>query len=512
MWIDRLIIKINAKVGWRVSRKLTVLIGVLLFTLALTGLSSIYALSAANARFRRTLEINIRRLVIAAQMNDDLMRYDRLVVEHIRSRYRADQARIGRELDAINARFDAAIDDLKKLKPDSTSNEIQGDLEPSWREYDRTVRRILAKSGAGRADEAMELWDGWASVRYRDIKYLIKQVISYNLRRAEASEREADRSFARTRFRIVAFIALVSVFAILLGIIIVRYLQIGLRDLVLANERVSRGDLSQGLDLALSGDHRDELGALAESNRKVVASIKQMVEDVAALTARYLPHDAAAPSAPTEMRDYADLIDMEKTTALIRHLTQSLAQLKQGAARMRAETAVDLGLDEAHRQTLTALDDFHRELEKLDLFLDSLAALPGKLGRRPAPGTRAGELLNRLQDLAAQVIETMEIAKFGLLDQKMRLDAGDAAGEDAAATDYLANLARVLKNTAHRAESLLSKARRLEQDLEKAAEGPPDAAADADGAEPNEYQMLLENLERIMASSSGGARRDEKTG
>jgi methyl-accepting chemotaxis protein len=323
MWVDHIIVKLNAGFRWKLSQKITFLIVVLLLSLVITGTAAIYTLSILNTTFKKTLDINIKRTTIAAEMNDDLMRFDRLVVEYIRSRYHSDRLKIEKDLIKINHHFNGAIHELKLLKQDSTNNAILGELEPSWNEYGRTVKKILTAARRNDFENAMELLDGWASVRYRDIKYLIKEVIQYNLDLAQNSKVEAGHRLHTTLGWIILILTITFLFSITLGMIIIRYLQISLRNLILANERVTRGNLTAGLDLAISYNPQDELAELAESNRKVMEIIKQMVDDVTALTDRYNQAEKITEE-DLQPQPISDLIDMDKTLALVKDLTQSL--------------------------------------------------------------------------------------------------------------------------------------------------------------------------------------------
>jgi CHASE3 domain sensor protein len=513
MWIDQLIIRLNSKVKWRVSQKLTALIGILILSLVITGALSIYTLSLFNERFEKTLDSNIQRTIIAAQMNDDLMRFDRLVVEYIRSRYQADRTAIEVELSGINTHFNASILKLKHLKQDSTNNAILSELEPSWDEYCRTIQNIIIKSRSNDFEGAMELWDGWASVRYRDIKYLIKEVISFNFELAQTSKVKANQSFWGTLFRIVGIILVTCVISVLLGIVIIRYLQISLKNLILANERVSRGHLSQGVDLAINYNARDELGELAESNRKVVESIQRMVSEVTALTEKYVPQSEMELPEGEKEKQFTNLIDMEKTSALVQDLTDSLELVKYEIEQVCKSELMNRGLEEAHLRTLTTIDNFNKEIQKLYTTLDSLVVIPEKFDHlvarygsleQLAGGLKADEILEHLQRVAAEIINTMEVVKFGLLDQKMLLDSRSNTDDGIEANSYFANLAKAIKNIINRADTITTKAKQLQSGLEqvvfplKMVRTDHQESLSETVQEINEFQILLAKLEGMM--------------
>lgn len=519
MWIDHLIIRLNSKLKWRLSQKLTALIGILLSSLVLTGALSIYTLSAFNERFTKTLDVNIQRTIIASQMNDDLMRFDRLVVEYIRSRYQADRNKIEADLSSINTHFNISIDKLKRLKQDSTNNAILSDLEDSWKEYGRTIKKILVKSGNNDFEGAMELWDGWASVRYRDIKYLIKDVINLNLDLAQKSKARANLSFWGTLFRIVFIIFSTCIISILLGMVIIRYLQISLQNLILANESVSKGNLSQGLDLALNYNTQDELGELAESNRKVVASIKRMVMEVTALTEQYLPQSEYDLPVEEKERQISSLIDTEKTSVLVRDLSESLELVKREIELVCKSELMNRGLEEAHLRTLATIDNFNKEIQKLSIILDSLVVMPEKFDQlltrygsidQLAGGLKAAEILNHLGGVASEIINTMEVVKFGLLDQKMLLDSKSNTDGGLEANSYFANLSKAIKNIISRADTITTKAQHLQLNLGQAVSAFKTVRAVKKEPflektqEINEFQILLAKLEGIMLNIKNG--------
>jgi methyl-accepting chemotaxis protein len=515
MWIDELIVKLNSKVKWRVSKKLTALIGLLLLSLMITGAASIYTLYVFNASFQKTLDINIKRTIIAAEMNDDLMRFDRLVVEYIRSPYQADRYKIENELTKINSHFNSAILELKLLKQDSTNNAILSELEPSWNEYGRTVQKILTEARKNNLESAMELWDGWASVRYRDIKYLIKDVIHYNLELAQTSKVKANHSLRYTLCWIIIIVTITSVLSIAIGMIIIRYLQISLRNLILANERVSQGNLTEGLDLAISYNPQDELAELAESNRKVVESIKKMVEDVTALTDRYSLADEAPRAEDAEHKQISDLIDMEKTLLLVKDLTQSLEQIKHEIGQDCKSEVVKLGLEEAHHRTLDTINNFNKEIQKLHIVLESLDSIPervkqlvnkyGSLGSVPG-GFKLNEFSKRLEEIPVAIINTMEVVRFGLLDQIMLLDSRNNLADGADTNHYFVNLAKAIKNIIKQAEEINIESQRLQSSLQQIKyilndnDLPNNADSLVNIQDNNEYELLLAKLEWIMAS------------
>ncbi|MGE5583842.1 MAG: MCP four helix bundle domain-containing protein [Bacillota bacterium] len=515
MWIDNLIIQLNSKVKWRISEKLTLLIGLLLLSLVITGAAAIYTLNVFNASFQKTLDTDFQHTIIAAQMNDYLMRYDRLVVEYIRSRYQSDREQIKNELAQINKHFNSQLRKMKLLKADTTNNGILSELEPSWNEYSRTVGKILAFAGENNFENAMELWDGWASVRYRDIKYLIKETIDYNLERAQHSKVEANQNVRSTLGWIALIIAFSAIISIILGIIIIRYLQISLRNLILVNEQVSQGNFSGGLDLAINGRPQDELAELAQSNRKVVESFKKMVEDVTALTERYsLPEEAHGPG-ETGTIHISDLADMEKTLGLVRALTQSLERVKQEVGEVCKSDLVKPGLEEAHHRTLDTIANFNKEIQKLHLILDNLNFLPAKIeqlldtyGAAPAAsgGLKWDELTKRIEGIPSTIINTMEVVKFGLLDQIVLLDSRNNFGNRANSNSYFANLAKAIKNILKQAESIIISAQNLQSSFREALQKANNynrtegSELNSGSTGSNEFEVLLSKLEWIMAT------------
>ena len=353
-----------------------------------------------------------------------------------------------------------------------------------------------------------------ASVRYRDIKYLIKDVIHYNLELAQVSKVKANHSLRYTLCWIIFIVTITSVLSIAIGMIIIRYLQISLRNLILANERVSQGNITEGLDMAISYNPQDELAELAESNRKVVESIKKMVEDVTALTDRYSMADEAPHVEDPEHKQILDLIDMEKTLLLVKDLTQSLEQIKHEIGQDCKSEVVKLGLEEAHHRTLDTISNFNKEIQKLHIVLESLDSIPERVKQlvnkdgtlRPHSSIKLNEFLKRLEEIPIAIINTMEVVRFGLLDQIMLLDSRSNLADGADTNYYFGNLAKAIKNIITQAEtinidsqhfqSLLLQIKNILNDNNLS----DNAGSMGNIQDNNEYELLLTKLEWIMAS------------
>jgi methyl-accepting chemotaxis protein len=344
---------------------------------------------------------------------------------------------------------------------------------------------------------------------------LIKEVIQYNLEFAQKSKLKATHQLRSTLCWIILILATASLLSIALGIIIIRYLQISLRNLILANERVSQGNVTEGLDLAISYNPQDELAELAESNRKVMESIKKMVDDVTTLTERYSQVDDVKSPGDPEDSPISNLIDMDKTLALMNDLTQSLEHIKHEIGQDFKLGNVKLDLEEAHHRTMAAIANFNREIQKLHIVLESLEAIPDKVkqmvDKRGAidsvpGGFKLQDFSKRLVEIPTTIINTMEVVRFGLLDQIMLLDSRNNPADGAETNAYFVNLAKAIKNILRQAETISIEAQRLQPSLGQikgtldyhglsAAQDVPDNLQDN-----NEYELLLAKLEWILAS------------
>ena len=141
--------------------------------------------------------------------------------------------------------------------------------------YDALKEQMRGLINSNRVDEAIVIMNGDASVVTGQLDASITKAFQLNI--DQAADRQAAKKTAGNiaLFTIVFVIIWGIVLAIILGLVISKIIGNPISTLVEAAKSIADGDLN----VKLSVDTKDEVGALGEAFEKTIASLKNLVKD-----------------------------------------------------------------------------------------------------------------------------------------------------------------------------------------------------------------------------------------
>jgi hypothetical protein len=181
---------------------------------------------------------------------------------------------------------------------------------------------------------------------------------------------------------------------------------------------------------------------------------------------------------------------------------------------LKNQTA-NLELEAAHHRTLDSIAVFNQEIKKMHVVLESLTVIPERVKQlvmhyetlNAIPGGfKLHDFINRLEKIPTAIINTMEVVRFGLLDQIVLFDSRGNYSEGDATNHYFMNLTKAVKNIIKQAETMSDEAQNIQTSLQQIKDIFNYRQLAASVASPgsvqdnNEFKLLLAKLEWIMAS------------
>jgi len=307
---------------------------------------------------------------------------------------------------------------------------LEAEVEKSEAIYDKMYELIMVKT---RDKQANALG-------------LLGKLITYSRDEVAASEKDAQAGVSSARFMTITGMAVGTILALLLGVIIARSIARPILQGVKAAQGLAAGDLNQTID----NDSKDEVGVLAQALRDMIAKLKEVVTEVQggsenvasgseelSASAQNLSQGASEQAASVEEISSS----MEEMSSNIQQNTDNAKQTEQIALKA-AQDAREGG--EAVTRTVSAMKQI---AEKIGI-IEEIARQTNLLALNAAiEAARAGEHGKGFAVVAAEV-------------RKLAERSGNAAGE-------ISELSASSVEIAEKAGQMLE---RIVPDIQKTAE------------------------------------------
>lgn len=184
------------------------------------------------------------------------------------------------KLKTIRDNVNSNLADYEEGIIDEEDRKLFDALKPEWDNYCVYVNKIIEDIEKGRYDELSTLFyveaDEAGSVLHDDFDKLIE----YNRSSAQARSTEnKDAARSAELIMILVIIGGVAV-AIVLGTMLSRIIGVPIRNMAMIADKIAEGDVSISIDI----DTNDEIGEMAGSCRKIITSIRTLLQQADKLT------------------------------------------------------------------------------------------------------------------------------------------------------------------------------------------------------------------------------------
>ncbi len=433
---------------FKISTRLTVLIGLLSLMLISIGLLGLYGISQSNAGLKTVYEdrtvptgqlADINRLLLRNRLaiaNSLIDRQPRFIDENI-AEVEANIARIGKVWDAYMATTltpEEAI--LAKKFAEDRARFIQEGLKPAVaalraRDMDETHRLVVDKIRA----------------LFPPVRQGVDALMQLQLDVAKAEYADAEARYKTIRLVSLASIVAGLAFAVLFGLALVRGISRSLAQAIEASDAVAQGDLTRNIQASGKDEVAQllrSLSAMQDALRKVVSHVREGSESVATASAQIAQGNTDL-SARTESQASA----LEETAASMEELGSTVKQNADNArqANQLAQSASTVAVKggEVVAQvvdTMKGINDSSRRIADIISVIDGIAFQTNILALNAAvEAARAGEqgrgfavVAGEVRSLAGRSAEAAKEIKQLISDSVARVEQGTVLVDHAGST------------------------------------------------------------------------------
>jgi methyl-accepting chemotaxis protein len=261
------------KIGVRLGAGFAAIIVVMLALSAFTG----NRLSYINDQVKVITEEKYPTTVLLNQVNENI----NIIARAMRNAViLEDPAESRKELDRIAplSKQTLACFDQLKVKMDSAEEKaLLEEVNAIRGPYKAAQKEVINHIEANRKKEAGQLLMGSYREQQRQYIAALKKLIDLQARDMAQAGQDVEGTFKRTRNLGLLFSALAVLLGTCFGFLVTRSITRPVTQLVALNARLAQGDLTVNPDLHAN----DEMGALAESTRQVVTSMRDILGQVA---------------------------------------------------------------------------------------------------------------------------------------------------------------------------------------------------------------------------------------
>ncbi|WP_085813747.1 methyl-accepting chemotaxis protein [Geoanaerobacter pelophilus] len=221
-----------------------------------------------NDKWPKTVMLNEAKSqanVIARAMRNMILVDDPLEVQKEKKRVEDARAAIGKQ-----------FDELKKIVQSESGKKLLAAVVDERAQYIESQKLVIGLIESGnKAQATSELM---TSVRKTQTAYFaaIDKMLEHQQKGLENVGKESDAMIQQSRLVVIGLLAAAIALSVLLAVVIVRSITVPVRELIAANDRLADKDLT--VCITLSGN--DELGHLADSSRRVVESLREILGQV----------------------------------------------------------------------------------------------------------------------------------------------------------------------------------------------------------------------------------------
>ncbi|MBF0592834.1 MAG: MCP four helix bundle domain-containing protein [Nitrospirae bacterium] len=290
----------------KISSKLVtgfVLVALIAGAIGYIGINSVGKLAAANKDMHDNMLVSVG---VMAEVTQDFQKIRVTVRNILLSEKAEERSKYTNLVKELRDKIDKASTGYEATFLDDTDRANFKEFLDAKAVYYPLVDRFIELALAGKQVEAVSFMHGELARAGSVGEKAIEKVIAYNLTAAKAIADKNQREAKTVTTMIIAFTAGGMLLAVILGLFIARLISRPVNNMLNAANRLAAGDL----DIDIVEDAKDEVGLLAQSLRRVVASIHALVADANILVeAAVAGKLATRADATRHSGDYRKIVD-----------------------------------------------------------------------------------------------------------------------------------------------------------------------------------------------------------
>ncbi|MBU5615393.1 methyl-accepting chemotaxis protein [Geomonas azotofigens] len=262
--------------GLKLRTRLGIAFAVVVVLMTVVGTYSINRMAAFDGQIRTLIEDKWPKTVmlndLKSQVNVVARGLRNMVILQDPAEVQKEEKRIGESLQAIDKR----IEDLKKLVQSDSGKAALKDVIETRTAYQEAQHHVIETIKGGDKEKAGQELIGPMRKAQSALFGAIDKMLTHQDKEMVRVGEESKHMIDQGRAVVIGLLVAAVILSVLLALMIVRSITAPVAELIAANDRLADNDLT--VAITLSGN--DELGHLAESTRRVVANLREMLGQV----------------------------------------------------------------------------------------------------------------------------------------------------------------------------------------------------------------------------------------
>lgn len=332
-------------------------------------------------------------------------------MQHVEATAADDRDRLTAAMVELIEKIDANIDSYKELRDISDSlglysaeeAETYARFDEKWWSYMDYTEQILDYLIAGDRASASALLGGEAETVFTDLRADLQELVDLINEESFAAATRAEETLRDTARGTFMSLLVAAALAILIALLLVRYLTIPMHKLVAAAGQVEAGDLSAEVEM----DSKDEVGRLAESFNQMTAALRTARAKTEGQSQRLRKQAEELQTQNEKLEDLLDQLRQSQEQLVMKEKMASLGRLVAGVAHEINNPigAVNSSVDVLHR-CLRRIDaaleraDTAAELRADRDFVQALGLMESNVQTTAEAGKRVATIVKSLRNFA----------------------------------------------------------------------------------------------------------------
>lgn len=259
-----------------IKAKLFAAFGIIMVIMLAVGIYSITSLKAVN---QKSEEIAVNWMPSAVKANElNTLTSDFRLREyaHVVSENKQRMDTMEQNMLEINAQINQKIAEYEKLLSSEEDKRLLEDVKKEWATYLQVNKKVLDMSRQMKTEEAMAFISIDGKKSFDIASASLFKLVQFNSEHSIKASEEADSIYSRTSWILYLSIAIASILIIIVAVIISRNIGIAITELLRVSNKLAEGDLRETVNVGT----KDELGALADSNNKMISDLKNLITKI----------------------------------------------------------------------------------------------------------------------------------------------------------------------------------------------------------------------------------------
>lgn len=263
-------------------------------------------------------------------------------------------------VDNIN-NYSIKVEEFLKLYEDGiitdTDRNLFDKLKPQWKNYKSLINQAISYLQSGEADQAKKIIFGEADTEGEALRVAFNDLYEYNSTGGQMRA-ESNAQLAKTStILMIAVIVTGVIIAVALGLFIARIISKPIKKMASAAELLSIGDINVNVE----ANTKDEVGILAKSFRKMIATIKEQALAAERIAAGDLTVDI-------DIKSQNDLLGkklseiVEKNNEILNNIALAAEQVAAGAKQISKSSIV---LSQGATEQASSIEELTASLEEI---------------------------------------------------------------------------------------------------------------------------------------------------